>query len=864
VKWKLSQLANIPANWKKAAGIVAGFTMFAVALFALRHELRAYDFRQVRADLRTIPGADLWHAIGLTACGYLALILYDSLALRYVKHELPPQRVAFAGFVAYAFSNALGFPLLLGGGLRYRFYNAWGLSSAEIAMIIGFNSVTFWIGVLLIGGLAFVLEPSAAPAMMGLPVSTLYPLGVLLLALVIAYLFATAFIRKPLRVRGWEFSLPTPGLAISQLAVSSADWLFAGSVLWALIPAETPHLTFLIFITSFLFAQIAGMLSHVPAGLGVFEVVFIAMMTRYVPPAVLVGVLILFRAIYYLMPLAVAAALLGTHEVIRGKTTFAKIARTAGGWVPGVAPVLLSVTTFIGGAILLLSGATPGLPARMRLLSTLVPLAVIESSHFIASLTGAMLLVLSRGLGRRLDAAWWLTVAALTIGIIASLLKGVDYEEALVLALILCALVPARRHFYRRASLTSDMFTPAWTSMTVVALGTSIWLGFFVYQHVNYSNDLWWRFAVRGDAPRFLRATVGATAILLIVALHRMLTPVEEVTAVPVEDDETREKVKAIVRKSPDTSANLALIGRKRVLFSEDENAFIMYGVEGSSFVAMGDPVGSPSDRKELAWRFRELADRNGASTVFYQVRMHNLPLYLDLGLALLKLGEEARVGLADFSLEGGARKGLRRVVKNVEKEGCTFEIVPEADVPAVLPRLRAVSDDWLAAKRTREKAFSIGYFDDAYICSARVAVIKQGGEIVAFANLWEGAGHEELSVDLMRYASTAPDGVMDYLFIQLMLWGREQRYGHFNLGMAPLSGLENRSLAPVWSRVGALLFKHAENFYNFQGLRAYKEKFDPVWEPRYLASPGGLSLPRILTNVSALVSGSLKGVVSK
>jgi phosphatidylglycerol lysyltransferase len=576
-----------------------------------------------------------------------------------------------------------------------------------------------------------------------------------------------------------------------------------------------------------------------------------------------VSTLILFRAVYYLLPLGVAAVLLATHEVIRGKTMFAKLARAAGGWAPGVAPVLLSITTFIGGMILLISGATPGLPSRMRLLSTLVPLGVIESSHFIASLTGALLLVLSRGLGRRLDAAWWLTAAALTVGIISSLLKGVDYEEAIVLAVILAALVPARRHFYRRAQLTSDMFTPAWTSMTIVALGTSVWLGFFVYQHVNYSNDLWWHFALRGDAPRFLRATVGATAILLLVAVQRLLKPVE-IADPTVADKWAREKVKAVVLASPDTSANLALVGTKSFLFAEDGSAFIMYRMYGNSFIAMGDPIGEPKERQELAWRFRELADRHGAQTVFYQVRMHNLPLYLDLGLSLMKLGEEARVNLVDFALDGGARKGLRRVVKSVEKEACTFEILPESEVAAELPRLRAVSDDWLAAKHTREKSFSIGYFDEQYLRDAPIAIVRQRGEIVAFANLWQGAHLEELSVDLMRYSSSAPDGVMDYLFSQLMLWGRDHGFQHFNLGMAPLSGLENRQLAPVWNRVGALLFRNAETFYNFQGLRAYKEKFDPVWEPRYLASPGGLALPGILTNVSALVSGSLKGVVTK
>ena len=156
------------------------------------------------------------------------------------------------------------------------------------------------------------------------------------------------------------------------------------------------------------------------------------------------------------------------------------------------------------------------------------------------------------------------------------------------------------------------------------------------------------------------------------------------------------------------------------------------------------------------------------------------------------------------------------------------------------------------------------GPTDDAYLSHFPVALVRVGGRVVAFANLWVGAEREELSVDLMRYDAAAPEGVMEYLFIELMLWGRAAGFRRFNLGMAPLSGLENRQLAPLWARAGALLFRHGEHFYNFQGLRAYKEKFDPVWEPRYIASPGGLALPRILTNVAALISGGLMGVVAK
>ena len=512
--------------------------------------------------------------------------------------------------------------------------------------------------------------------------------------------------------------------------------------------------------------------------------------------------------------------------------------------------------------ILLFSGATPEMRLRLRFISHLVPLAVIESSHFVASLTGAALLILAHGLARRLDAAYYFTVAALVIGIVASLLKGWDYEEAAALGVILVTLIPARRNFYRRSALTSEVLSVSWILMIVTVLAMSGWLGFFAYKNVAYSNDLWWHFALRGDAPRFFRSMVGVAVGVALVALHRLLRPVAWKAATP--DAPALERVNTIVRASPDTLSYLALLGDKSLLFSDDGTAFIMYGVEGGTFVAMGDPVGSPRSRKDLAWEFRALADRHGASTVFYQVRKHNLPVYLDMGLSLLKLGEEGRVPLRDFNLDGGARKRLRRVVRVVEADGGRFEILRGCAIDAVLPRLREISDEWLAARGSREKGFSLGFWNERYLRSTTLAVVRRGDEIVAFANLWEGAEGEEVTVDLMRYTARAPEGAMEYLFVQSMLWGRDTGFAHFNLGMAPLSGLENRQLSPIWNRVGALLFKHTENFYNFQGLRGFKEKFDPVWEPRYLASRGGLALPQILTNVSTLVSRGLRGIIAK
>jgi phosphatidylglycerol lysyltransferase len=189
---------------------------------------------------------------------------------------------------------------------------------------------------------------------------------------------------------------------------------------------------------------------------------------------------------------------------------------------------------------------------------------------------------------------------------------------------------------------------------------------------------------------------------------------------------------------------------------------------------------------------------------------------------------------------------------------------VAQERVPALLPRLKPVSDAWLRDKRVREKGFSLGAFDERYLARTPMAVVWQGDAPVAFANLFLGDSKEEASVDLMRQLPDGPAGLMDYLFVELMLWSKAQGYRWFNLGMAPLSGLSNRRQAPLWNRFGALVFGRGERFYNFRGLHRYKDKFDPEWEPRYMAVPGGIALPVVLANVASLIAGGITGVVRR
>jgi phosphatidylglycerol lysyltransferase len=835
--------------------------IFAIALRVLQATLQHYRYREVMGYLQSLDKLQVFFSIVLTLAGYLIMTGYDTLAFRYIRHPLPYRRIALASFIGYAFNNNVGLSGLVGGTLRYRLYNAWRLSAVEIAKIIAFYTITFWLGFVLLGGSLFIIAPPVIPHTVHMPFNSIRLLGFVLLIPALLYLVWVIARHEPVRIRQWEFELPETRLLVAQVLISSADWIVAAMVLYVLLPDQLPT-GFVHFLGIFLLAQIAGVASNLPGGLGVFEAIILIFLAPYYQAGAILGSLIAFRGIYYLFPLIVATILLTIHEVMEKREGVRRVARVFGRWAPGIAPQLLAFTTFIGGAVLLFSGATPILAGRKEWLRLFVPLPVIELSHFLGSIAGVALLVLARGLQRRLDAAYQLTVIVLSSSIVFQLFKGADYEEAIILIVMLAGLVASRRHFYRRGTFLNDSFGPGWIAAILIVLISSAWLGFFSYKHIEYSTDLWWRFGVRGDAPRFLRASVGVVAALLIFAFHRLLRPAAPQPEQPSAAD--LQRASAVVATDPNSQTNLALMGDKSLLFSESGRAFIMYGVEGRSWVAMGDPVGAEDEKPELIWKFREMCDVHAGWPVFYEIQRSSLHLYLDVGLTLLKIGEEARVPLDDFNLEGGSRKWMRKMLRRAEEEGCSFELVPVERVAEILPELRLISDAWLAEKKTREKGFSLGFFAEQYVARFPVAVVRREQHIVAFSNLWTGADKEELSVDLMRQATDAPSGVMDYMFVNLMLWGAEQGYRFFNLGMAPLSGIENRSMAPLWSRAGALAYRFGENFYNFQGLRQYKHKFDPVWEPTYIASPGGLALPRILTNLAALVSGGLRGVFAK
>jgi phosphatidylglycerol lysyltransferase len=536
-----------------------------------------------------------------------------------------------------------------------------------------------------------------------------------------------------------------------------------------------------------------------------------------------------------------------------------RLVALGGDWAAAIVPRLLSILTFVAGAMLLFSGATPAVAGRLHFLGKLIPVPLIELSHFADNLVGAGLLLLARGVERRLDAAYHLTLSVIVAGIVLSVLRAFDYEEASFLILLALLFIPSRKYFNRKTSLIEERFTPQWIAATIMVVAASIVLGVVSYRVRHVAPGF---FNLNYEEGRFLRATAGMMGVLIFFGAMRLLRPAHVLPPLPSSSD--FESASALAAKSPEAAAHLATLGDKRFLINEAKTGFIMYGISGRSWVSLGDPVAPVKEVPDLIRRFIDLANEHGGMAVFYKAGPMLLHFYLDYGLTVVKLGEEARVSLSDFSLDGPQRRNLRRVWRKAVDAGFTAEIVLPPHVSEHLPELRVISDAWLENKRSREKAFSLGFFDNAYVARFPVAIVRRDGRIIAFASIWNSGQSEELEVDLMRYFPDAPPGIMRYLMVEVMLWGRSIGYRWLNLGMAPLSGLRSSAGAPIWHQLGTAVRGYGERYYNFQGVREFKEWFYPEWEPRFLVSPGGRSRPVVLANIAGLIGGGLGGVLRK
>lgn len=531
-----------------------------------------------------------------------------------------------------------------------------------------------------------------------------------------------------------------------------------------------------------------------------------------------------------------------------------------------------TLVTALAGVVNLLSAVTPSLRERVELVRDVFPFEIRASAHLFAAISGFFLLVLAVNLLRRKRVAWLVAVGLLTVSILSNLIKGLDYEESLLSAVLLGQLLLMRGVFTAgsdrpsiaqgvRVLFAALLFTLAYGTVGFFLLDREYSVQFDLYSALVQTLAMFFTDDNAGLQPTTRFGEFFANSIYIIgtvtlgYALFMLLRPVLLRTAAT---DWERQKAKAIVEQYGRSSlARFTLFDDKSYYFSPSGQSAIAYVPKGRGAIALGDPIGPERDCREAIFGFGQFCDRNDWYPAFYQTLPDYIEIYQSLGFQVLQIGEEAIVNLQEFTLEGKAGKNLRSAMNKLTKLGYTVQFHQPPIATAMLKQLRSISDEWLKMMHGSEKKFSLGWFDDRYLQGCEIAAVHASdGQIVAFANIVPEYQLNEITIDLMRHQADVEHGTMDFLFISMFQYFKEQGYDSFNLGLSALSGVGQATTSPQIEKSLHYLYQHLNRFYNFQGLHAYKEKFHPRWEPRYLIYPSLVALPDVVVALVRADSG--------
>ncbi len=867
-------MASVMVSWLRRLLPLA--FMLLIGLFAGR-ELTQLDLSQVRASVKAVP---LLTLIGLQAAalvGVLAMSFYDILLSRWLEVTVARKKLLRYSWVANTFNNFVGLFGLAGSGIRYLLLTRDGARPRAAAAMSASLLLSVPVG---LGVLALPTWFLSRPLLAALPLPAW--MGYLALALFTCYvpiyllLTGEGFLH-----RRYLDSVPT--LRLSQrlllVVVSLFDWLLAALVAWLCLNAAGASVPAPLFLGAFVLAAALGIFSMIPGGLGVFDgVLLLCLRASAATNDQLLAGIILFRLVYYLMPWLIGAYL---GAGILFKTDNARLKGLAKRWegsvllgllrlplglITSLGVRILSYLTFAAGLVLLLSAAFPAISARAEVLNNWVPLAAIESSHLLSVVIGVLLIGLARGIAAQVRSAYRLTQFLLFSGALLSLLKGIDFEESLFMLGVAGLLRTRARDFYRLAYPLLSTRNIYWLFGLLAAVGGYALIGGQIYADIPYAKALWLQFGLGLDldAARYLRSLLIAVLVLLGLLgwiLFRMPGPP------PCLPDMARlEKARALLQQGAGHAfSHLLYMGDKHLFVTTNGQALIQYGRVRDRLVALGDPIALGEDFDTAITEFRAFADHYNHVPVFYQVAEERLHHYHDNGFSLLKLGEQAYVDVHDFTLAGKRGEPLRNPVNRARREGVTVTVLEHPLEESVWQELESVSQLWLNDKHTAEKGYSLGHFERGYLSAAPIAVARAQQRCVAFASLMpSGASPDVLSVDLMRHLPDAPTGVMDLLFVELIEYARGHGFAYFNLGMAPLRGVGETRYARTGERLLRLVYEHGNRFYNYKGLRSYKEKFHPEWRGTYLAFPYFTPVPGLLIDIAALIAGGYWRVLGK
>jgi phosphatidylglycerol lysyltransferase len=531
--------------------------------------------------------------------------------------------------------------------------------------------------------------------------------------------------------------------------------------------------------------------------------------------------------------------------------------------------IIPALLLFCLGIINIISVLTPAISGRLMRLKSFLPLEAIHFSNYLVFTSGLFLLVTSSFMLKGLKMAWWFGLGLSVISIVGNLTKAIDFEESTLALLVCISLIATRKDYYIKTNPKLRLLGLQSAILSVLAVLIYGILGFYFLDKKHFNIDFNISQSIRytlqnyflqesydlnpldNFSKHFLTSIKISGFISFAFLIYTLIKPYISKNAVT---DAEKEIANGLLEKYGKSSLDYFKIYFDKLLFiSQNSNSFLAYRITGNFAVVLENPVAkNNAEAKQCIIEFDHFCYEAGLKSIYYRVPEENLEMYKSLGKKYFFVGQEGVVDLTGFNLEGGSKKSLRNGLKKISDLDLktTINLPPIKD--GLLQKIQSVSDEWLEETGREEILFSQGIFLWDELKKQTIITIENKEEkVIAFLNIIPDYTKEEGTYDLIRKTADAPNGIIDFILIELFNYLKSQNLTAVNIGLAPMSGIENPTT--IQERSMKYVYEKVKSFSHYKGLRDFKEKFSPSWYNQYIVFSDDydlIQIPRILSKV--------------
>ena len=792
-------------------------------LLSLSKTISIDQLKQLFAQL------SLWRVALMAVIGLLCvfpMVLYDIVLNRLLGDKPERRYLLETSWIINTMNNLIGFGGFISIGLRSEFYGK-GKKGKDVAQAISkiFIYLMSGLSILSLAALAFVLF---GPTTDYLQQYWIWLLGG---SLYFPIVYALSFSKKNAYLGGLQRRD-----RLQLIAASLLEWLgvFAAFFTTGLLMGLSVDVFQLLPL--FIAASVIGIVSMIPGELGTFDVMMImGMGSLQIPRESVIAWLLLFRLFYYIIPFLIGLLFFSKNVGVSLNQRFSGIPKSLLLEVFHKIEVLL---LYLTGTMLVLSATIPEAFDQIKWLAHLNPIRLNFVMQYPSIFLGYLFLIAGRGISARVSRAYMPTLLLIAATIAYAIFAGFRFSTMLFLLLLLAIMIFSKSELFRKQLV----FAWEWLTIDGLLIGSLtilyVIIGVYNMPHINrhpthhHSMD----FLLFPSEKLWLQGFVAIlfVAVAMLLFARYLMGPKHQLGVSAATD-----KVKHILNTyGGNSDSHLVYLKDKQVyVYPEigEPTVFFQFTTFNNKCLVMGDPSGKQADFPQALETFLTEMDQWNYLPVFYESSEEMVMLLHEFGYDFIKFGEKAYVDLPSFTLSGKKMKGQRALNNKITKEGFTFDVLTPPFSAETFATLKEISDNWLDGRK--EKGFSLGFFSESYLSTAPIAVVRnQQQEIVAFASFMPTYQTGLASIDLMRHdPEKAPNGTMDFLFIQLFDYFKEQGYQQFDLGMAPLANVGTFRSSFLQERIAYLVYTFGSRFYSFEGLREYKHKYAASWSPRYI-----------------------------